>query len=151
VRAQLDRTPSPDQMISGTISQVNPADDHTFGPNGTSQIYRFQGWPDGSIELTNLTGSNGPISNASYSPASRLLTFNLNGQINSPNSLNIDVPFLTADSAFVFKPAPNSTWSTPVNGSTQAAFGAPTGLTVGGTIFTEPTSKLYPAMNYPQG
>src|SRR5262249_35204667 len=67
------------------------------------------------------------------------------------NALNLDVAYLTQGSAYSFKPDSISSWSTPVNGSTQATFGDPTGLTVGGTIFTEPTSKLHPATNYPQG
>jgi hypothetical protein len=75
----------------------------------------------------------------------------LSGSINKANALTIDVSYLTAGSAYSFKPASTSTWSTPVNGSTKATFGGPTDLTVGGTIFTEPTSKLYPATNYPQG
>src|SRR5205085_10605388 len=106
--------------------------DTTFGPGGTSQIYRFQGWLPASGQATlNLTSTSGSttatsVTYSSGSPGS--LTFTLSGSINSANALTVGVSYLTAASAYSFKPASTSTWSTPVNGSTKATFGGPTDL-----------------------
>src|SRR5262249_31799230 len=102
---KLDRTPIPGQMISGTIAQVNPAGDKTFGP-GTSQIYRFQGWLPSdaagtTLNLTKTSTSSAVKDPITYRPASgstpASLTFTLNSIINSANALTIDVSYLTAD------------------------------------------------------
>ena len=158
----LDQIPSPGQEISGTISQVNPVSDKTFGSGGTTQIYRFQGWLPASgqaaLELTSTSGSSA-VTGVTYSPAvgntPASLTFQLSGNISSANALAIDSSYLTSSSAYSFEPASTSTWSTPINTpkgpSSKAFFGTLTSLSVGGTIFTEPTSQLYPATNYPQG
>jgi FG-GAP-like repeat/Domain of unknown function (DUF4214)/Putative Ig domain len=158
----LDQNPSPGQEISGTISQVNPAGDKTFGQGGTTQIYRFQGWLPASgqaaLELTSTSGSSA-VTGVTYSPGvgntPASLTFQLSESIKDANALTIDSSYLTSGSAYSFEPASSSTWSTPINTpkgpSSKAFFGTLTNLSVGGTIFTEPTSQLYPATNYPQG
>src|SRR5581483_3025533 len=105
----LDQTPSPGQMISGTIAEVNPAGDTTFGPGGTSQIYRFQGWlpPSGpaTLDLTSTSGSS-VVTSATYSPGSPAsLTFTLSSPINSANALTVNVSYSTAASTYLFEPA----------------------------------------------
>ena len=161
----LDKPPTAGQMISGTISQLNPVTDQDFGSGGTSEIYRFQGFlPTSGSATLNLTSASGSapvisVNSVTYSPASgnmsASLTFQLSGSFQSANALSIETAYLTADSAYSFEPASTSTWSMPLatfSGQlSKPSFGGPTSLTAGGAIFLEPSSNLYPATNYPQG
>jgi len=157
----LDQTPIAGRMIRGTIEQVNPANDTTFGPGGTSEAATFQGWvPASGQAVLNLTStsSTSPVQSVTYVASSNSLAFGLSSSLNSANALTLNVAYPTAESAFSFTPASSSTYSTPVStpggASSIVTFdsSATSGsLTVGGTIVPEPTSKLYPTSNYPQG
>jgi hypothetical protein len=156
---QLDQPAVAGTYLRGTVEEASPGggihDD--FGP-GTTQIATFAAWlsKDGKTDLEpHGTSGSSLVQSATYTPgvgnSPGKIEFDLSGPISGDaNALTVKFSYFTKDSAYSFKPAP-TTWSTPVNGSTQAAFGDPTGLTVGGTIFPEPASKLHPATNYPQG
>jgi hypothetical protein len=154
----LDKPPLANQLIQGTISQRNPASDTTYGPGGSTVIGTFKGWLQPSGEtILDFTSSNNSttVSQVVYqaaaggSPASLVLS--LSGALSSGNALTVDASYRTADSAYSFDPASSSTFASLTDPHGKASFGAPTNFTLGGTIIAEPTARLYPATNYPQG